>query len=108
MKTDPFGPGHLTRFSDSSLYDEKCVKCGATDGRHDERLGKPCPMPVYEHRAVTLTEDGVCPDLVDVKVFGPHTSWVWGTERCWTFENEDGRKAFLEEVEDGAFRRTPK
>ena len=24
--------GHVTRFSDSSLYDEVCVNCGATDG----------------------------------------------------------------------------
>ena len=34
---------HKTRFSDSSLYDEKCVYCGATDGFGDKRLSKPCP-----------------------------------------------------------------
>jgi hypothetical protein len=31
-----YGPpddmGHITRFSDSSLYDEICVVCGLTDG----------------------------------------------------------------------------
>jgi hypothetical protein len=26
------GRGHVTRFSDSSLYDEKCILCGAVDG----------------------------------------------------------------------------
>jgi hypothetical protein len=35
--------GHATRMSDSSLYDEKCVYCGATDGSHDDRLEKDCP-----------------------------------------------------------------
>jgi hypothetical protein len=24
--------GHITRYSDSSVYDEKCVMCGLTDG----------------------------------------------------------------------------
>lgn len=37
--------GHTTRFSDSSLYDEVCTKCGATDARGDDRLEKPCPLP---------------------------------------------------------------
>jgi hypothetical protein len=40
MKVDPT---HKTRFSDSSLYDEVCIYCGATDGRGDNRLGDPCP-----------------------------------------------------------------
>lgn len=101
--TDPFGPGHLIRFSDSSLYDEICVRCGATDGRHDARLEKPCPMALYPHRAETETE--VKPHLVDAKVFGHHNSWVWGTTRYWTFENEDGLRAFLEEAEEGEFTR---
>lgn len=35
--------GHVTRFSDSSLYDEVCCNCGATDARGDDRLIKPCP-----------------------------------------------------------------
>ena len=26
------GRGHVTRYSDSSLYDEKCIFCGAVDG----------------------------------------------------------------------------
>jgi hypothetical protein len=34
---------HKTRISDSSLYDEVCKLCGATDGRGDERLRHPCP-----------------------------------------------------------------
>jgi hypothetical protein len=35
--------GHKTRFSDSSVYDEVCTLCGATDARGDDRLDKPCP-----------------------------------------------------------------
>ncbi|HVX91553.1 MAG TPA: hypothetical protein VHC20_08160 [Candidatus Paceibacterota bacterium] len=35
--------GHRTRYSDSSLYDEKCVLCGATDMRGATGLSKPCP-----------------------------------------------------------------
>lgn len=35
--------GHDTRFSDSSLYDEVCKNCGATDGHNDNRLQRPCP-----------------------------------------------------------------
>lgn len=34
---------HKTRFSDSSVYDEVCIYCGATDARGDPRLEKPCP-----------------------------------------------------------------
>lgn len=34
---------HQTRTSDSSLYDEVCVNCGASDGRGDDRLNQPCP-----------------------------------------------------------------
>lgn len=29
---DPKRRGHVTRFSDSSLYDEKCILCDAVDG----------------------------------------------------------------------------
>ena len=36
--------GHITRFSDSSMYDEKCVKCGATDAVWDKGLNKKCPV----------------------------------------------------------------
>lgn len=40
-KPDEFG--HVTRYSDSSLYDEVCVLCGATDARGDDRLERKCP-----------------------------------------------------------------
>lgn len=39
----PDDKGHRTRFSDSSFHDEVCVLCGATDGRGDNRLERPCP-----------------------------------------------------------------
>lgn len=42
-KADKFG--HRTRFSDSSLYDEKCVCCGGTDAWGDHSLEKPCQTP---------------------------------------------------------------
>jgi hypothetical protein len=40
--------GHVTRFSDSSLYDEVCVLCGAQDymagfGDGGARLKRACP-----------------------------------------------------------------
>lgn len=35
--------GHVTRFSDSSLCDEVCTLCGATDRRGDPRLQQQCP-----------------------------------------------------------------
>lgn len=34
---------HKTRHSDSSLFDEVCVNCQATDGNGDTRLTEPCP-----------------------------------------------------------------
>lgn len=38
-------PSHVTRFSDSSMYDERCVNCGATDQVPGGwgRLAEPCP-----------------------------------------------------------------
>jgi len=42
--------GHETRYSDSSLYDEVCVKCGATDAAGDKRLNEPCPKAAYAEK----------------------------------------------------------
>lgn len=39
------GHKHKTRYSDSSQYDEVCIKCGATDSMHRGRLHLPCPVP---------------------------------------------------------------
>lgn len=47
---------HVTRYSDSSLYDEKCIHCGATDARGDDRLAKPCPGS-KDAQAVAKEED---------------------------------------------------
>jgi len=42
-------PSHKTRYSDSSLYDEVCVACGANDGRATKtRLDLPCNYPRVE------------------------------------------------------------
>ena len=35
--------GHITRFSDSSQYDEICELCGRIDGRGQEGLYQLCP-----------------------------------------------------------------
>lgn len=45
MLNDVKHPTHITKFSfDSSMYDEKCIKCGATDEIHSwGRLAQPCP-----------------------------------------------------------------
>lgn len=41
--------GHRTRMSDSSVYDEVCLTCGATDaGAPNDRLSAPCPQAVPE------------------------------------------------------------
>lgn len=34
--------GHLVRYSDSSLYDLKCDRCGGTDLKGDDMLRRPC------------------------------------------------------------------
>lgn len=43
-------PQHVTRMSDSSLYDEVCINCGATDANGVAKLNAPClkatPAPV--------------------------------------------------------------
>ena len=51
VRTDPatIAPdnlGHRTRYSDSSLYDEVCVLCGANDSK--DALDKACPTPLAE------------------------------------------------------------
>ena len=43
--------GHITRFSDSSFYDEKCVMCGATDGRGGTLYSVICPAAPAEELA---------------------------------------------------------
>lgn len=48
---------HRTRLSDSSLYDEVCLDCGATDARGDDRLDRPCPAKKsYEGWAVVCSD----------------------------------------------------
>ncbi len=47
-KIKPDANGHRTRFSDSSVYDEKCVLCGGTDASGDNSLNRPCPKAIKE------------------------------------------------------------
>ena len=49
-------PSHETRLSDSSLYDERCVNCGAADGRNDDRLYDPCPAMTEPNKPDTSIE----------------------------------------------------
>lgn len=37
---------HETRLSGSSLYDERCMRCGATDAEGLAALERPCPAAV--------------------------------------------------------------
>lgn len=46
----PDSLGHRTRFSDSSLYDEVCVTCGATDTSWCDKLRETCPSPLPSSR----------------------------------------------------------
>jgi len=48
---EPDKMGHVTRFSDSSLYDEVCVLCGLTDGS----LMMPRPNTTLNTRCVRDT-----------------------------------------------------
>lgn len=41
---------HDTRYSDSSLYDERCKQCGHTDRIGCDELSKPCPDETEEHK----------------------------------------------------------
>jgi len=62
-----FHPSHVTRYSDSSFYDEICIHCGATDrlGSWGE-LAKPCPVKkelksdplMTQYSGVYLMNDG--------------------------------------------------
>ncbi|MCK5608211.1 hypothetical protein KAR91_40390 [Candidatus Pacearchaeota archaeon] len=49
MKEDS---SHTTRFSDSSLYDYICTKCGATDAAGDDRLHSRCPNSQMDIRII--------------------------------------------------------
>jgi hypothetical protein len=40
---EPNEMGHITRFSDSSMYDEKCVRCGMVDQAKRNIENTPCP-----------------------------------------------------------------
>lgn len=42
----PNSLGHITRFSDSSIYDERCVLCGGTDAAGDRSLQQRCPKAI--------------------------------------------------------------
>lgn len=40
---------HKTRGSDSSIYDEVCIYCGATDAAGDKRLEEECPKSPHRY-----------------------------------------------------------
>jgi hypothetical protein len=58
--------GHVTRFSDSSLYDEVCVNCGATDtsGRLEDPCSNPQVSPTIAAVARTAAEIGADPQVL--------------------------------------------
>ena len=54
--------GHKTRFSDSSLYDEICTKCGATDAIGDNRLDNPCGQHPLVRGTKNISNGVECPN----------------------------------------------
>lgn len=51
------------------------------------------------------TSTDICPDLVDAKTYGNHTSVVVRGTRIWEFETEKQKLRFLKAVNKGAFTR---
>jgi hypothetical protein len=58
MSVEPDELGHRTRYSDSSVYDEKCMLCGGTDAPGDRSLQGVCLKadPPLDLMVLTLTE----------------------------------------------------
>lgn len=57
LTIEPDEFGHRTRLSlDSSIYDEVCLLCGATDANGDHRLERKCPNEILESDVVVATE----------------------------------------------------
>lgn len=61
--------GHQTRFSDSSLYDEVCVNCGATDT--SGKLDHPCPSAPASGPSSPATQ-AVVADLAGMTAHDAH------------------------------------
>lgn len=57
---------HETRYSDSSLYDEKCIHCGGTDGPGDRSLERPCPHYLNKETKVEPTDNWLDDALMQV------------------------------------------
>lgn len=53
------------------------------------------------------TDTTVCPDLVDPRVYGHHSSHVSRGRRLWVFYTTEGANAFERAVARGLFRRKP-
>lgn len=71
------GNGHVTRYSDSSLYDEVCTNCGATDA--SGKLDIPCPnapkttvVPTVQQQVIDVYQTKV-PDDVPLPASGPQS-----------------------------------
>jgi hypothetical protein len=63
-------PTHKTRYSDSSLYDEVCTLCGATDS--GQMLKVPCHKMDHRMRG-TIDKDRYLNDKNEVAVIYHHT-----------------------------------
>ena len=96
-------PSHQTRFSDSSLYDEKCVHCGVTDHTGMDKLNEPCAKAPI---AVEFDDLDEIPDVLaalgEVKVLDDGR--VELTVTAFTIPTEAFHKSHLiEAIETNAF-----
>lgn len=52
---DRLHPSHVTRMSDSSIFDEICINCGNADSTSTwGRLAYPCPNEPDQHRVARM------------------------------------------------------
>jgi hypothetical protein len=75
--------GHITRFSDSSFYDEVCVNCGATDTSRDlGELAYSCQSPgkPYANMQEYYADEEIEDDIENVHEIIQDT-YNWGDSR---------------------------
>ena len=77
---------HTTRFSDSSLYDYICTKCGATDAAGDNRLYSRCPAERAKEVGNLFIRDD---DATQLVFSVPPSSSL-------TFQSPDGKTAIID------------
>jgi hypothetical protein len=62
-------PSHNTRLSDSSLYDEVCSACGATDANGMADLSRPCPATCTPPEGIVALKQKL--DEIESRLWAP-------------------------------------